>query len=106
MSWTSLRPNQVFWSQPLAEFKYAKVAKVRIEYLPGSGCLAALVVLDANGQELTSWKQYGQGKVSAPAGLKIVEQELPDERSGWSLAGFWGHKDSRVINSVGAIWRK
>ena len=98
--------NHIFWSQPLADFRYAKAAKVRIEYSPGSKCLAALVVLDANGQELTSWKQYGQAKVSAPAGLKVVEQELPDERSGWSLAGFWGHKDSRVINSVGAIWRK
>ena len=99
-------PNHEFWSQPLADFKYAKVSKVRIEYLPGSGCLAALTVLDSSGQELTSWKQYGQGKVSPPAQLKIVEQEMPDERSGWKLAGFWGHKDSRVINSVGTIWRK
>ena len=98
--------NHNFWSQPLADFRYAKVSKVRIEYTPGSGCLAALAVLDASGQELTSWKQYGQGKVSPPAGLKIVEQEAPDERSGWTLAGFWGHADSMVINSIGAIWRK
>lgn len=82
------------------------MTKVRIEYMPDSGCIAALSVLDATGQELTSWKQYGQGKVGPPAGLKIVEQELPDERSGWRLAGFWGHADSRVINSIGAIWRK
>lgn len=98
--------NHEFWSQPLADFRYAKVSKVRIEYLPGSGCLAAMVVLDATGQELTSWKQYGQAKVSAPAGLKVVELEPPDERSGWTLAGFWGHADSRVINSLGPIWRK
>ena len=98
--------NHAFWSQPLADFKYAKVEKVRIEYVPGSGCLAAMIVLDPSGQELTSWKQYGQGKVSPPAGLKIVEQEVPDDRSGWTLAGFWGHTDSTVINSVGAIWRK
>lgn len=74
--------------------------------MPGSGCLAALIVLDATGQELTSWKEYGQGKVSPPAGLKIVEHEPPDERSGWVLAGFWGHADSTVINSIGTIWKK
>ncbi|KAL6716106.1 hypothetical protein ACLMJK_005672 [Lecanora helva] len=98
--------NNAYWSQPLADFRYAKVSKVRIEYVPGSGRLAALIVLDSTGQELTSWKQYGQAKVSPPAGLKIVEQEPPDERSGWVLAGFWGHNDSMVINSIGAIWRK
>ena len=98
--------NHLYWSQPLADFKYTKAAKVRIEYVPGSGCLAALVVLDASGQELTSWKQYGQAKVSPPAGLKIVEQSPPDARSGWVLAGFWGHSDTIAINSVGAIWRK
>jgi len=79
---------------------------VRVEYTPGSGCLAALIVLDASGQELTSWKQYGQGKVAPPAELRITEQEQPDARSGWVLAGFWGHADPMVINSVGAIWRK
>ena len=98
--------NNAYWSQPLADFRYAKVSKVRIEYVPGSGCLAALIVLNTNGQELTSWKLYGQAKASPPAGLKIVEQEPPDERSGWVLAGFWGHADATVINSVGAIWRK
>ena len=77
-----------------------------MEYEQGSGCLAALIVLDKHGQELTSWKEYGQGKVAMPAGLKGVEQEAPDERSGWVLAGFWGHEDSVVITSVGAIWRK
>lgn len=96
----------MYWSQPLADLGYAKVSKVRIEYVPGSGCLAALVALDATGQELTSWKQYGQAKAATPAGLKIVEQEPPDARSGWVLAGFWGHTDSMVINSVGAIWKK
>ncbi|KAK4690509.1 hypothetical protein P7C71_g6298, partial [Lecanoromycetidae sp. Uapishka_2] len=56
-------PNHMFWSQPLADFRYAKAAKVRIEYLPGEGCgLAALVVLDRDGQELTGWKSYGLGK--------------------------------------------
>lgn len=98
--------NHLFWSQPLADFRYAKVSKVRVEYLPGSGCLAALVVLDATGSELTSWKAYGQAKISPPAGLEVVEQEPPDGRSGWVLAGFWGHTDTRVINSIGAIWRK
>lgn len=98
--------NHLFWSQPLADFRYAKAAKVRIEFLPGSGCLAALIVMDATDQELTSWKGYGQAKVAPPAGLKVVEQEPPDGRSGWVLAGFWGHADSRVINSVGAVWRK
>ena len=63
-------------------------------------------MVDGQGQELTSWKAYGQGKVSMPAGLKSVEQEAPDERGGWVLAGFWGHADSVVITSVGAIWRK
>ena len=98
--------NHRFWSQPLADLRYAKAAKLRVEYLPGSNCLAGIIVLDATGQEITSWKQYGQAKVSPPAGLKIVEQEPPDARSGWVLAGFWGHVDSLVINSVGAIWRK
>ena len=97
--------NHLFWSQPLADFKYSKPAKVRIEYVPGSGCLAALVVLDASGQELTGWKQYGQAKMT-PAGLSVVEQGPPDKRSGWVLAGFWGHSDGMVIRSVGAIWRK
>ena len=79
---------------------------MRIEYSHGSGCVAALIVLDAMGQELTSWKQYGQAKVSMPAGLKGVEQEPPDHSGSWSLVGFWGHADSIVINSIGAIWRK
>lgn len=98
--------NPEFWSQPLADLKRAKACKVRIEWAQGSGCVAALIVLDAQGQELTSWKEYGQGKVAMPRGLKSVEQEAPDERSGWVLAGFWGHEDSVVITSVGAIWRK
>ena len=98
--------NHAFWSQPLADLKRTKATKIRIEYEQGSGCLAALIVLDAHGQELTSWKEYGQGKVAMPAGLKSVEQEAPDERSGWVLAGFWGHEDSVVVTSVGAIWRK
>ena len=98
--------NHLYWSQPLADFGYSKAAKVRIEHVPGSGRLSALVVLDASGQELTGWKQYGQAKVSRPTGLEIVEQGPPDSRSGWVLAGFWGHSDSMVINSVGAIWRK
>jgi len=100
-------PNRMFWSQPLADFRYAKAAKVRIEYMPGEGCgLAGLVVMDKNGQELTSWKSYGQGKVEAPKGLKVVEQEPPDGRSGWVLVGFWGHLDKIVVESIGAIWRK
>ena len=98
--------NHLFWSQPLADFRHATATKVRVEWIPGSGCIAALVVLDTTGQELTSWKAYGQGKVSPPAGMKVVEQEPPDNRSGWVLAGFWGHADSMVINSVGAVWRK
>ena len=98
--------NHAYWSTPLADLTRTTACKVRIEYMPGSGSLAALIVLDKNGQELTSWKRYGQGKVSMPAGLKSVEQEAPDERSGWALAGFWGHEDGMVITSVGAIWRK
>ena len=81
-------------------------SKIRIEWAPGTGCLTALIVLDEHGQELTSWKEYGQGKVAMPAGLKSVEQEAPDGRGGWVLAGFWGHEDGMVISSVGAIWRK
>ncbi|KAL9065997.1 MAG: hypothetical protein Q9161_007848 [Pseudevernia consocians] len=99
-------PNHEFWSQPLADLKRTTACKVRVEYEQGSGCLAALIVLDKQGQELTSWKEYGQGKVGMPAGLKSVEQEAPDERGGWVLAGFWGHEDSMVVTSVGAIWRK
>lgn len=100
-------PNHLFWSQPLADFRYAKAAKVSIEYLPGEGCgLMALVVLDKNGQELTSWKSYGLGKAEGLKGLKSVEQGPPDERSGWDLCGFWGHVDDLVVGSVGAIWRK
>lgn len=98
--------NQRFWSVPVADLKRSKAVKVRVEYTHGSGCLAALIVLDAMGQELTSWKQYGQAKVSIPAGLKSVEQEPPDQSGSWSLVGFWGHADSIVINSIGAIWRK
>ena len=98
--------NHAYWSTPLADLTRTPACKVRIEYMPGSGRLAALIVLDKHGQELTSWKEYGQGKVSMPAGLKSVEQDAPDERSGWALAGFWGHGDGVVITSVGAIWRK
>ncbi|CAD6572784.1 MAG: hypothetical protein ASARMPREDX12_005446 [Alectoria sarmentosa] len=99
-------PNPSFWSQPLADFKRMTASKIRIEWAPGTGCLTALIVLDEHGQELTSWKEYGQGKVAMPAGLKSVEQEAPDGRGGWVLAGFWGHEDGMVISSVGAIWRK
>lgn len=99
-------PNPAFWSQPLADLKRAKACKVRVEWAQGSGRVSALIVLDGRGQELTSWKAYGQGKVGMPAGLKSVEQEAPDERSSWVLAGFWGHEDGVVITSVGAIWRK
>ena len=72
----------------------------------GGRGLAALIVLDAQGQELTSWKAYGQGKVAMPEGFEAAEQEAPDEREGWVLAGFWGHGDGVVVVSVGAIWRK
>ena len=98
--------NQAYWGQPVADLKRANASKVRIEYTVGSGSLAALVILDATGQELTSWKSYGQAKVSMPRGLKSVEQEPPDGSGSWSLIGFWGHSDSIVINSIGAIWRK
>ncbi|KAM0796836.1 hypothetical protein BDR22DRAFT_498294 [Usnea florida] len=98
--------NHEFWSQPLADLKRSTATKVRVEWEQGTGFLAALIILDSHGQELTSWKAYGQGKVSMPAGLKSVEQEAPDERSGWVLAGFWGHEDGIVVTSVGAIWRK
>lgn len=90
----------------MADLKRCKAVKVKIEYMHGSGCLAGLSVVDAMGQELTSWKSYGQARVAGPAGLKIVEQEPPDGSGGWALVGFWGHADSIVVNSVGAIWRK
>ena len=98
--------NPAFWSQPLADLKRSKACKIRVEWEQGTGRVSALIVLDEHGQELTSWKAYGQAKVSMPVGLKSVEQEAPDERSGWVLAGFWGHEDGVVITSVGAIWRK
>ena len=98
--------NHAYWSQPVADLERAKAAKVRIEYTAGSGCLAGLVILDSTGQELTSWKSYGQARASVPAGLKTVEQEPPDSSSSWTLVGFWGHSDPIAINSIGAIWRK
>ena len=97
--------NPHFWSQPAADLTRTKAAKVRIEYIPGSGCIAALTILDPSGQELTSWKAYGHAKVAAPAGLKVVEQEAPEGR-GWALAGFWGHSDSRVVTKIASIWKR
>ena len=98
-------PNARFWSQPVADLRYTKASKVKIEYLPGSGCIASLVLMDPSGQELTSWKAYGQAKVGVPEGIKVVEQEAPEKR-GYALAGFWGHTDKRVITKVGGIWKK
>ena len=97
--------NPRFWSQPIADLTRTKASKVKIEYIPGSGCITSLIVLGPTGQELTSWKAYGQAKVDVPKDVKVVEQEAPDSR-GWLLAGFWGHVDSRVITRVGAIWKK
>ena len=98
--------NPRFWGEPVADLKRSKAVKVRVEYMHGSGCLAALIVLDAMGQELTSWKSYGQARVGSPAGLKSVEQEPPDQSGSWSWGGFGGHADSIVVNSIGAIGRK
>ncbi|KAL2052672.1 hypothetical protein ABVK25_006912 [Lepraria finkii] len=54
--------NPAYWGQSVADFRRTKASKVRIEYTAGSGCLAALVILDSTGQELTSWKSYGQSQ--------------------------------------------
>ena len=98
--------NHAFWSQPLADLKRSKIARLRVEYSPGSGCLAGLVAFGSKGEEVTSWKEYGQAKIDVPTGTKVIEQEPPNQRGGWVLAGFWGHADSMVITSVGAIWKK
>ena len=97
--------NPRFWSQPVADLTRTKASKVKVEYIPGSNSIASLIILDASGQELTSWKSYGQAKVAAPTEMKVVEQEAPDKR-GWVLAGFWGHMDKRVVSKVGAVWKK
>ena len=97
--------NPRYWSQPVADLTRTKVSKVKIEYVPGSGCITSLIILDATGQELTSWKAYGQAKVGPPKEIQVVEQEAPDPR-GWVFAGFWGHTDSRVVTKVGAVWKK
>lgn len=97
--------NPSFWSE-LADLSISKVAKIIFEYERGSGRIAALILLDANDNEITSWKQYGQAKSEKPSGLTVEEQYPPGGRGSYALCGFWGHSDAIVITRLGAIWKK
>ncbi|MCJ1394266.1 hypothetical protein MMC18_007144 [Xylographa bjoerkii] len=97
--------NLTYWSR-LADLSFAKVAKVVVEYVPGSGRVAALSLWDGSGNEVTSWRQYGQAKLEKPRGLRVVEQMPPEGRGGWLLVGFWGSVDAVVVARVGAVWKR
>lgn len=97
--------NRLYWSQ-LADLTFSKVAHVVVEYVPGTERIASLILLDIAKNEIISWKQYEQAKVSKPAGLRVDEQSPTDARGGWQLAGFWGHSDAIVITSISAIWKR
>ncbi|MCJ1287446.1 hypothetical protein MMC26_006797 [Xylographa opegraphella] len=97
--------NLTYWSR-LADLGFAKVAKVLVEYVPGSGRVAGLVLRDAGGNEITSWRQYGQAKVERPKGVRVEVQSPPDGKAGWLLVGFWGSVDAVVVLRVGAVWKR
>ncbi|MCJ1377318.1 hypothetical protein MMC17_000412 [Xylographa soralifera] len=97
--------NLTYWSR-LADLGFAKVAKVLVEHVPGSGRVAGVMVRDAGGNEVTSWRQYGQAKVERPRGVRVEEQSPPEGKEGWLLVGFWGSVDAVVVLRVGAVWKK
>ena len=68
--------------------------------------MAGVVLKDAAGVEVTSWRQYGQAKLERPRGLRVEEQSPPKGEGGWVLAGFWGSVDAVVVLRVGAIWKR
>jgi hypothetical protein len=100
------RPNNnpQYWSE-LADLTFTDIASVVVEYLPGSQKISSLSLLDARGNEIASWKQYGQAKIEKPDGLNAVIQKPPNGK-GWTLAGFWGYCDSIVITRIGTIWKR
>ncbi|MCJ1319163.1 hypothetical protein MMC15_004496 [Xylographa vitiligo] len=97
--------NLTYWSR-LADLGFAKAAKVAVEYVPGSGRVAGVVVRDGGGNEVTSWRQYGLAKVERPKGLRVEEQSPPEGKGGWLLVGFWGSVDAVVVLRVGAVWKR
>ena len=97
--------NETFWSR-LADFSFAMVVNVVVEYMHGSEKITSIVLLDARDNEITSWKQYGQAQIYQPEGLSTDKQGPPDARGDWQLAGFWGHSDTLVITRIGAIWKR
>ena len=62
--------------------------------------------MDSAGNEITSWKQYGQAKTTRPEGLKVETQLPPDARGAWNICGWWGHSDAIVMTRIGAIWKR
>ncbi|MCJ1401703.1 hypothetical protein MMC11_004920 [Xylographa trunciseda] len=97
--------NHTYWSR-LADLAFAAVAKVGVEYVPGSGRVAALVLRDVRGNEVTGWRQYGEAKVERPKGLRSEEQSPPEGKGTWALVGFWGSVDAVVVVRVGAVWKR
>ncbi|MCJ1288836.1 hypothetical protein MMC34_000366 [Xylographa carneopallida] len=97
--------NLTYWSRQ-ADLGFAPVTTVVVEYVHGSGRVAGVVLKDAAGVEVTSWRQYGQAKLERPRGLRVEEQSPPKGEGGWVLAGFWGSVDAVVVLRVGAIWKR
>ena len=102
--------NQSYWSR-LADLGSVRVAKIVVEYFPGTGRLAGLSLLGEKNEEFVAWKSYGQAKAARPQGLKVEEQVPPSgdgkgEAKDWALVGFWGHVDEIVISRIGGIWRR
>ncbi|MCJ1311118.1 hypothetical protein MMC25_004788 [Agyrium rufum] len=97
--------NHKYWSL-LADLNLSQCQKIMVEWHPGSGRIAGLMLLDAIGNEITSWVQYGQAKAQKPPGLRIEEQVAPDVLGSYKLCGFWGNADAIVVSRIGAIWVK
>lgn len=90
----------------------ADITRIDISYVPGTGRIAGIALVDKFGQAVTerlAWKQW-ESAGHEPAGLKVVTQQPPSDGSQWRFVGVCGDFDStmwgEVLARVSGIWRR
>jgi hypothetical protein len=100
----TIEDDERFWSK-MVDTMAGSVLRTVVEFRPGTNKISSIALLDRGGSELTSWRQYGYGRMARPVGLRTEVQEPPDKQ-GWALMGFWGHCDAIVITQIGTLWKR